>query len=245
MSAGTQQSSLKTYLALPANHALCVSFFLSLIVSFGLFSQTPAFSIETPAQSFLNKNPEGAVARLSDSEVRRLLLKRLVKEESEPKETFNPAITAWRLQRHFGTIQKEMRLLVNAAPDLPGVFPRALDALNKDRGEGGLGRFILSFLSVLILGAMVEFMLRQKLKDQIQKVSARAPKELGAQASALGFLFILDTLMILVFLSTRRRCFSHNICLLHVCRCHDTRGNCRGKGVLSPCPSQFTYPLIF
>jgi hypothetical protein len=130
----------------------------------------------------LNKDPEGAVAWLSDNEVRRLLLKRLVKEKSEPTEPFNPEITAWRLQRHLGTIQKEINLLVNATPDLPGVFPRALTALNKDRGEGGLGRFILSFLSVIFLGAIVEFGLLQKLKNQIQKISTQAPKELGAQS---------------------------------------------------------------
>ena len=127
----------------------------------------------------MNKNPEGAVAWLSDNEVRRLLLKRLVKEKSEPTEPFNPEITAWRLQRHLGTIQKEINLLVNAAPDLPGVFPRALTALNKDRGEGGLGRFIQSFLSVIFLDAIVEFGLLQNLKKRFKKFQRERQKSSG------------------------------------------------------------------
>ena len=185
MSAGAKPPPFKEYLTLPANHTLFILCFLSLVASFGLFSQTQAYSVETPAQSFLNKNPEGAVARLSDNEVRRLLLKRLVKEESEPTEPFNPEITAWRLQRHLGTIQKEINLLVNAALDLPDVLPRALTALNKDRGEGGLGRFILSFLSVILLGAIVEFGLLQKLKKKFKKFNASAKRARGVNSDSL------------------------------------------------------------
>ena len=75
MSAGAKPPPFKEYLTLPANHTLFILCFLALVASFCLFSQTQAYSVETPAQSFLNKNPEGAVESLSDNEVRRLLLK--------------------------------------------------------------------------------------------------------------------------------------------------------------------------
>ncbi len=181
-------------------HILFVVFLLMVVLSPTSSVHAAGDGDSNVAAAEINANPEGAVARLSDSEVRRLLLERLTQEEARPESSFNPAMTAWRLQKQFGIIQKKMGEILAAAPELPGTFPRALAKLNQDRGNGGLGQFVIVFLVSLAIGGLVEFLLRRQLRDQFGAIAARSPTDMFGRMRALGFLFTLDGVLVVSFL---------------------------------------------
>lgn len=170
---------------------------LILVLLLGALS---SLSVPTQAAGSADANPEGTVSRLTDEEVRRLLLEHLNKETAPTETGFNPAITAWRLQGGFGIIRREIATILAAAPELPGIFPRVLKILNEDRGKEGMGRFLVVFLVALLLGGLVEFALRRGLARRSREVAARQPSHLGARARALGFLLVLDSLGAAVFI---------------------------------------------
>jgi moderate conductance mechanosensitive channel len=183
------------------NWCVCVAIVLSVL--FLGFASEPTFAAgaKALAKDAFVSNSEGKVARLSDSDVRRLLLEKLGKEESEPKQGFNPAITAWELQRSFGTVQKKVSAILATFPELPGVFPRAFKILSQDRGKEGIGTFVMVFLVALAFGAAAEFLLRRELAARRSEASKRHVKSLRERASSLGFLFILDLIAIAAFLA--------------------------------------------
>ncbi|RED49042.1 mechanosensitive ion channel family protein [Aestuariispira insulae] len=151
------------------------------------------------AQKALDDNPEAALARLSDAEVRALLLERLRERAPDAEKSFNPAITAFQLQGHLGRLHSEASAIFGAFPELPGIFPRAFEALNQDRGKGGVDRFLLAFIAALVIGAGAEYLLRRRMKAAREAVRERTCDSDGEKAAALGFLLVTDLLGIFLF----------------------------------------------
>ena len=80
-------------------------------------------------------------SRLSDAEVRELLLQRLQQGDGKrtgEAESFNPAVFAYRLQRDMGKIAEELDGIFGSVAQLLAVFPRAWAQFSADRQSGGL-----------------------------------------------------------------------------------------------------------
>lgn len=105
---------------------------------------------------------ESDLARISDSELRALVLERLgpVKQTSEP---LNPAIVAYGLQQSFGEIRESLGRILGAYVDLPGVFATVWSSLTSGRRTGGMSELVLYFVLAAGAGALVEFLLRRRI----------------------------------------------------------------------------------
>ena len=98
---------------------------------------------------------ETDLARISDAELRALILERL-DEPAAAAPTFNPAITAYRLQASFGRVRQRLGEILGTYDELPAAFATAGAALSGNREAGDLNRFFLVFGVALLVGWLGE-----------------------------------------------------------------------------------------
>ncbi len=120
---------------------------------------------QTANQSAAEKQAEAEalISRLSDQEVRELLVGRLAQTDaqaSQGREEFNPAVIIYRLQRDMGLISEEVQHIFAAVVDLPAIFPAAWAQFSADRSEGGLIWFFATMAIAFGLGFVAESGLR-------------------------------------------------------------------------------------
>lgn len=109
---------------------------------------------------------EALISRLSDKEVRELLVGRLAQAEAQQNqgpEEFNPAVIIYRLQRDMGLISEEVQHIFAAVVDLPAIFPAAWVQFSADRNDGGLIWFFATMAIAFGLGYVAETSLRPVL----------------------------------------------------------------------------------
>ncbi len=129
---------------------------------------------------------ETAVARLSDQEVRQLLIDELRKSTSaRPIEEFNPAVFAYRLQRDIGTLSKELSATFNAVGELPSIFPTAWAQFMADREEGGLLWFVVALVVSMGAGGMTAILLSSRVTPGLKDLELARPESTRIKAGIL------------------------------------------------------------
>jgi small-conductance mechanosensitive channel len=136
-------------------------FFLSVLLSAAFLAATQPW---TARAADPEKAPvtESDLARISDSELRALVLERLT-PAPEAAEPFNPAIFAYRLQQSFGRVRESLGTILAAHVDLPVVFGTVWSSLTSGREGGGMGELVLIFAAAVIAGALIELLLRRRI----------------------------------------------------------------------------------
>ncbi len=157
----------------------------SLVAAFALFASVFVFvstgsavQAQTGNQTTAEKQAEAEalISRLSDKEVRELLVGRLAEAEAKEargREEFNPAVIIYRLQRDMGLISEEVQHIFAAVVDLPAIFPAAWAQFSADRKDGGLIWFFATMAIAFGLGFLAESALRPVLMTR----SGQGPQE--------------------------------------------------------------------
>lgn len=151
---------------------------------------------------------EAAVSRLSDQEVRDLLIKQMTTAKVEQAdEEFNPAVIMYRFQRGVGKVSQELSGIFGAVVELPDVFPRAWAAFTADRDAGGLTWFVLA-LAVSLGGAgFVALFLKARLTRAVGSVDDRRPDTVRGKAAVLCSRFLAHLLYVVVFVAVAAAIF--------------------------------------
>jgi small-conductance mechanosensitive channel len=129
----------------------------------------------------------GDVARLSDEEVRRLLLERLVTEEDDgntEEEAFNPAFTAYALQQELGLAQTRAGEIVGSFPVLLELPGKAWSRMMRDRTAGSFGLFLLVFALSIAAAVMTDRWLAGRLYPYLPPPPPLEHPPVGARASS-------------------------------------------------------------
>ena len=151
---------------------------------------------------------EAAVSRLSDQEVRDLLIKQLTAAKAQQAvEEFNPAVIMYRFQRGVGKVSKELSGIFAAVVELPDVFPRAWAAFTADRDKGGLAWFVLALVVSMGAGGASALFLRARLTRVIGNFDDRRPESVRGKVAVLGSRFLMHLVYVVVFVAVAAAVF--------------------------------------
>ena len=128
----------------------------------------------------------GEVARLSDEEVRRLLLERLVAEErgGAAQAPFNPAFTAYALQLELGRAQQRAGEIAGSFPDLLRLPGEAWARMMQDRSAGSFGLFLAVFALSITAAIATDRRLARRLSQYLPEPPPLEHPPVGSRASA-------------------------------------------------------------
>lgn len=118
---------------------------------------------ETPSTEKILEDPEGALATLSDRDVRALLLDYLETKDKADSWGISPADFAFAVQNGFGIIHKRASEVFGAFSLLPEVFAESFKRILANAAPGEFGAFIISFLIAIAIAGLVEWFVRRKL----------------------------------------------------------------------------------
>jgi len=173
------------------------------------FSQSPVFA--QVATDLDHVTSDAVLARLSDTELRALIGKRLAESggnQVRSDDGFNPAIPLWRFTRTVGAARNRLAELLTVGDRIPEEFASAWQKITAPREGGSFSRLILGMLISLILGLLAERSIR-RLADRPERgdsttlsrnsESLTLTPTLGPRVAKLGVLLAVRLLGIVVF----------------------------------------------
>ena len=123
------------------------------------------------------------VARLSDEEVRRLLLERLQKTPgNEPEESFNPAVVAVRFQRNFTKVKQRGSQIVSGFAEFASLPGRWWAKMTDGRDGRAFGKFFFVFLLATAIGLAAAMLIKRWLR----KTAARSIEQISGNTLSLA-----------------------------------------------------------
>ena len=142
------------------------------------------------------------VSRLSDAEVRSLLLQRLdaVASENLADDESSRPFTAFLADNLTG-VWKSVRSAVVALPNVPGGVATGFENFIAPRGTAGMVEWLGILLAAIAVGLAVETILNKIARPWRESVTAEAEQTLVRTLLALGKRFVLDFGGIFVFLA--------------------------------------------
>ncbi|MEM9030511.1 MAG: mechanosensitive ion channel family protein [Pseudomonadota bacterium] len=132
---------------------------------------------------------ERELAKISDAELRALVLKRLAGSEQNTGGTFNPAHTAFALQAALEKARARLGTILATYTELPSAFASAWDALTKDRANDGFLTFLMLFGLSIAAGVIAEVLTRRSFavpQREDSHADMSLSRKLGAFAQTLG-----------------------------------------------------------
>jgi small-conductance mechanosensitive channel len=137
----------------------------------------------------------GDVARLSDEEVRRLLLERLVADEDggAAQAPFNPAFTAYALQQELGLAQRRAGEIAASFPDLLRLPGKAWERMMRDRSAGAFGLFLAVFALSVAAAVAADRWLARRLARFMPEPPPLEHPPVGSRASAACAGLMIET----------------------------------------------------
>jgi small-conductance mechanosensitive channel len=142
------------------------------------------------------------VSRLSDEEVRKLLLQQLDRAAAkQPSKAEEPAESGMvqRMARGAGNARDGLAAMVAAVLALPGATRTTIDKLGDPGGGAAIGLLFVLFGAMLAGGAVAEALVRRASKRWRENFRGRSSR--GLLSDAVGFLLLLalDVAYVLVF----------------------------------------------
>jgi len=143
------------------------------------------------------------ISKLSDEQVRELLLQKLEKPEVKPEPVFNPAETAYLIQQKFTVVRTRAGELLGAYHELPDLPRRWWQNITKGRDGRQFGTFVLIFLICVGAGLIASSFTRRKIDrmsaDKNPEIS-KAHKFIGRLSRHLASILVLVTVATVLFL---------------------------------------------
>jgi len=122
------------------------------------------------------------ISKLSDEQVRELLLEKLEEPEVIPEPVFNPAEIVYQIQQNFTIVRTRAGELLGAYHELPDLPRRWWQNITKGRDGRAFGTFILVFLICVGAGMLAFAFTRRKL----DKMSAHNNVEVSKAHKFIG-----------------------------------------------------------
>lgn len=139
------------------------------------------------------------ISKLTDQQVRELLLEKLEAPETPPEPAFNPAILAYEIQLKFTKIHTRASELLGAYHELPSLPGKWWQRITKGRDGRAFGTFVITFLLCIMAGLFASFFTRRKM----DKISLRGEMETSKANKFAGrILRHLTSVLALVIVST-------------------------------------------
>jgi small-conductance mechanosensitive channel len=158
----------------------------------------PAAIIERPQSPAMARD---LVARLSDQEVRALLLEQLDAARAEPPAgSMNLGGMVQGLEVRTDLIRQHLVALAGAVDELPGVLPTAVERLRDGRPPSFFFWLTFGFVLMLAVGWAAERLFKRATGSARRAVLEAAPAGLGAKLGLLLARLGLDLLGLVVFL---------------------------------------------
>jgi small-conductance mechanosensitive channel len=144
------------------------------------------------------------VARLSDQEVRQLLVAQLDKAAAPAPAKSEEGSPAAGLAREAHLIRVRVGGVLRAAPAVPGELGAAVRRFSEGSryGDGHLPLVCVVFAVLLAIGGIVETLVARLLADVRRRLEEGEADTFGAQAGRVLLRLILDLLGLLVFVAT-------------------------------------------
>lgn len=142
------------------------------------------------------------VARLSDAEVRQLLVAQLDKAAAPATAQPGADMSASMMAGHTDRIRARVGAVVRAAPALPGELRAAVGRFSAGGRTGQLAIVCGFFAVLLTIGGLVEWLIGRLLADIRRRLEAGEGGSFGAQAGRALLRLLLDLLLLLVFVAT-------------------------------------------
>ena len=170
------------------------------------------------------QNPDSIVSRLSDEEVRRLLLEKLNEDSSAKtgaaeKKIFNPAIFAYWLTSQGNELNRQIQDISGAADELPLIFNKGIEKFYQGR-EGKSGAEFLTALGIsFLIAGVITFIIRRFLAtirhnnpedspndvmDTMAKIKHHGASVFTSSALLLAFAITASVIFLLFFKSEAR-----------------------------------------
>ena len=142
------------------------------------------------------------VSRLSDSEVRALLLERLnaVTVENDTHALANVTFGVIAFQEKADLIRQRVAAIAASVAELPSVFPRALNTLRADRPASFFFWLTLGFALMMLAGWLAEVFFKKLTANARESILTAAPERLSAKTGYLFARLGLDLMGLLIFL---------------------------------------------
>ena len=174
-----------------------------LVPALVIFLQIASFSASQAQVRAPGEAPTDRVARLSDAEVRALLLRELEEkaEASDRKAADNPAVTSIQIQRQISWLGQRLGAKFAAFSELPDIWRQALEKLQAPRQNRTFGAFLLGVVVSFGLAFVIEYGLSRWLRPARCRVRELASPSLGGRAAALGIDALIRLLALAVLIS--------------------------------------------
>jgi small-conductance mechanosensitive channel len=142
------------------------------------------------------------VARLSDAEVRQLLVAQLDRVAASAPAQPEAGMSAASMARDTDHVHARVGAVLRAAPLVPGELRAAVSRFSAD-GRSGQLAIVCGFFAVLLaIGGIVEWLIARLLADVRRRLEAGEDRSFGAQAGRVLLRLLLDFLLLLVFVAT-------------------------------------------
>lgn len=154
------------------------------------------------AEPLARVEAEAMIARLSDQQVRDLLIRRIAQADEAQQaeaEEFNPAVSMYRLQRDVGRLSEELDGIFAAVDEFPGVFPLAWERFSADREQSGLLWFVVALVVSMGAGAFLALLVRMRVNVLLASVDSPMMDSSIARCRQLGKRLLRHGLYIVVF----------------------------------------------
>ena len=147
------------------------------------------------------EGPSDTVARLSDAEVRALLLQELEEkaDAGSSDDPGNPAVTSIQIQQQISWLRGRLGAKFEAFGELPDISRQALEKLKAPRNNRTFGAFLAAILLSFGGAFLIEYGVAKWLRPARLRVREFVSPSLAGRAGGLGLTALLATLKLLVF----------------------------------------------
>jgi len=188
-------------IALPALLAL-LGVWVGLALAPTALAQTvvdPVAQLSDGAQPLPPDAVRDLVSRLSDEDVRRVLIERLDATARSEANGDGLGGMVQDLQSVAHDVRRNLHAMLAAVVDVPGAMPAAVETLRDGRPYSVLAWIVGGFAIMLLVGAVAEWLLRMATRDLRQRLGAAQPDGILARFGLLGLRFGLDLFGLVVF----------------------------------------------
>jgi len=174
---------------------------LKLFLATVLLLQIAVFSSPIAKAQSVADGPSETVARLSDAEVRALLLRELEEKADAGRadDPGNPAVTSIEMQQRISWLVSRLGAKFGAFSELPDVSRQAAERLSAPRANRTFGAFLAALLISFGGAFVIEYGLSRWLRPASQRVRQLVSPSLGGRAAVLGMAALLKALQLLIF----------------------------------------------
>lgn len=163
----------------------------------------PMEELRDPSAQLTPDTVNALVSRLSDTQVRELLLERLdaIAANDGQAGGMNIASGMHSLQGKADLIRERLKSRIGAVTELPSVFPRAFETLRDNRPTSFFFWLTAGFALMMAVGWLAEFFFNKVTRSARQSILDADPQGLGAKIGLLFARLGLDLSGLLIFLS--------------------------------------------